>query len=109
MKILVSIALVIAVAAGVVFGGAAHGLATTSVAGLPETTGESGALVTDDDLRVAIGGSDWIEGACAFFAGAVIGGGIMAKIVKRGLLAACGVWCALGLGTVAGFCFLYMM
>ncbi len=113
MKITVSTALVIVLAAGLVFGGATHSLAATPLDERPETTEAvemSGQPMSDDDLQAVVGslsGRDVVEAACVIIAGGAGARKLVHVIARRAILGVCGVACAIGGLAAAAVCSIY--
>lgn len=113
MKIPVSIALVIALAAGIVFGGAAYGLADAPLDERPETTDALevfGQPMSDDDLEAVVGsfsGRDVFDAACAIIAGGAGARKLVHVIARRAIFGVCGVACAVGGLAAAAACAIF--
>ncbi|MDE2689334.1 MAG: hypothetical protein OXI49_02410 [Acidobacteriota bacterium] len=113
MKIPVSIALVIALGAGLVFGGSAHSFAAAPFDERPEPAEalqRLGELMSDDQLDAVVGalsGRDIVQGACVIIAGGAGARKLVHVIARRAILGVCGLACAVGGLAAAAFCAIY--
>ncbi|MYB20335.1 MAG: hypothetical protein F4Y16_15345 [Holophagales bacterium] len=113
MKIPVSTALVIALGAGLVFGGSAHSLAAAPFDEPPEAAEaleRLGELISDDDLEAVVGalsGRDVAEAACVIIAGGAGARKLVHVIARRAVFGVCGLVCGIGGLAAAAACAIY--